>query len=1064
MEATPPTTEAPKTEKESRVKRDFLRKIELEAQEKWENEKVFEYDAPENQEGEKQKYLTTFPFPYMNGRLHLGHSFTFTKAEFASSYQRLKGKNSLFPFGFHCTGMPIKACADKLKKEIETYGNPPVFPVEEEAPVETTPTESVKKEDPTAFHATKAKVQSKSTGAKYQWQIMESNGVPKEEIPKFQDANYWLQYFPPIGKSDLQKFGAGIDWRRSFITTDANPYYDSFVRWQYEILKDLNKVLFGKRYSIYSPKDGQPCADHDRASGEGVLPQEYTLIKQQVWEPLPEKLQSLTGKKVYLVPGTLRPETMYGQTNVWILPEGDYGAFEINDTDVFICTERAARNLAFQGFSKVPGKFNCLLKLKGWDLLGMPVKAPLAKYPLVYVLPMSTISPAKGTGVVTSVPSDSPDDYTSFEELKNKPAYRSKFGITDEMIMPFDVVEIINVPGLGNCAAAQVCKDMKVNGPKDPRLAEAKETVYSKGFYEGKLIVGEFSGRLVKDAKPLIKEKMIASGEAIVYSEPAGVVISRSGDECVVAHSDQWYLNYGEENWRKQVEAHMKNMEFYSPDTRRRFEIALGWLNQWACSRSYGLGTKLPWDEQYLIESLSDSTIYMSYYTIAHLLQGGTFDGSKTGPSGIKPEQLTRKVWNYILLGEAYPEDCGIKEETLKKLRTEFEYWYPVDLRVSGKDLITNHLVFFLYNHLAMFKEDKLPRSIRANGHALLNAQKMSKSTGNFLTLSESVDLYSVDGTRFACADAGDHLDDANISTKGADGAVLRFYTYIKWVEEVLESKDLRTSGDNIFADTVFESEINRIINETEQHYEKTYFREAIQSGWFALQAAKDRYIITVADKGMKKDLILRFIEVQALIMTPVTPHVSEYVWKLLGKTGSVRRALWPVSGKIDEIALKQNDYFNATAHTFRLKREVHMKPKKKGSTEKIPAPTKAIIQVAQAYPEWKQRILTLVKPNYETGTPDDKADLKLISADEESKKHIKKAMPFLAGIRDQFKAQGISALDLKLPYDEKAFLESNAEYLKSTLDVKELEIKYADEDTISKDKCSPGQPNISFE
>lgn len=47
----------------------------------------------------------------------------------------------------------------------------------------------------------------------------------------------------------------------------------------------------------------------------------------------------------------------------------------------------------------------------------------------------------------------------------------------------------------------------------------------------------------------------------------------------------------------------------------------LGWLNQWACSRTYGLGTRLPWDPTYLIESLSDSTIYMAYYTVAHLLQ-----------------------------------------------------------------------------------------------------------------------------------------------------------------------------------------------------------------------------------------------------------------------------------------------------------------------------------------------------------------------------------------------------------------------------------------------------------
>ena len=47
-------------------------------------------------------------------------------------------------------------------------------------------------------------------------------------------------------------------------------------------------------------------------------------------------------------------------------------------------------------------------------------------------------------------------------------------------------------------------------------------------------------------------------------------------------------------------------------------------------------GSKIPWDEQYLIESLSDSTIYMAYYTVAHLLHGGTFDGNRPGPLGVK--------------------------------------------------------------------------------------------------------------------------------------------------------------------------------------------------------------------------------------------------------------------------------------------------------------------------------------------------------------------------------------------------------------------------------------------
>lgn len=65
-------------------------------------------------------------------------------------------------------------------------------------------------------------------------------------------------------------------------------------------------------------------------------------------------------------------------------------------------------------------------------------------------------------------------------------------------------------------------------------------------------------------------------------------------------------------------------------------DATIDWLHEHACCRSYGLGSRLPWDPQYLIESLSDSTIYNAYYTVAHLLQGGVIDGSVVGPAGIK--------------------------------------------------------------------------------------------------------------------------------------------------------------------------------------------------------------------------------------------------------------------------------------------------------------------------------------------------------------------------------------------------------------------------------------------
>ena len=94
------------------------------------------------------------------------------------------------------------------------------------------------------------------------------------------------------------------------------------------------------------------------------------------------------------------------------------------------------------------------------------------------------------------------------------------------------------------------------------------------------------------------------------------------------------------------------------------------WLREWACSRQFGLGTQLPWDEQWVIESLSDSTIYMAYYTIAHLLQGeDNLDGGKGSPVGIKPEQLTDQVWNYIFLRGPPPTDSDLPAATLETLR-----------------------------------------------------------------------------------------------------------------------------------------------------------------------------------------------------------------------------------------------------------------------------------------------------------------------------------------------------------------------------------------------------------
>jgi leucyl-tRNA synthetase len=780
----------------------------------------------------------------MNGSLHAGHSFTASKVEFTAGFSRMVGKRALFPLGFHCTGMPIKACADKLVDDVRRFGNN--FEGYEEEEVENgmvengapvAPVQGQVKDDVTKFSSKKSKAAGKAVKLKYQFQIMLALGIPREEIHKFADASYWLKYFPPLCESDLNGFGARIDWRRKFVTTDANPYYDAFVRWQMNRLKELNKIMYGNRYTIYSPKDGQPCMDHDRTEGEGIGPTEYTALKLQVREWAKEVAESVEGNipkdaKVYFVPATLRPETMYGQTCCFVGPKIKYGIFQVSESEYFIATKRAAWNMAFQGkfydgdhFPRDQSELQPVIELPGSAFIGTLVNAPLSFHTEgVRILPMDSVLATKGTGVVTCVPSDSPDDYATVRDLAKKADF---YGIKKEWA-ELEIVQLIETPSYGNLAAKHLVEMMKINSPKDAaQLAQAKDLAYTEGFYKGKMLVGEFKGQPVQEAKEKVRQFLINSGDAFPFADPSGKVVSRSADECVVAYLGQWFLNYGENDkeWQQTVMGYVNNgLNCYTQETTNQFNANLDWLNRWACARTYGLGTKLPWDKNFLVESLSDSTIYMSYYTVSHLLHSDVF-GSKPGKLNIKPEQVTDEVWDCIFHNTEISEDListsGISRESFQMMRREFEYWYPLDMRVSGKDLIPNHLTFMLYIHTALFPRRFWPRSVRSNGHLLLNGSKMSKSTGNFLTLSEAVKKFGADATRIALADAGDGVEDANFEEKGANSTIMRMHTLKEWIEEVVKDPGLRTGAADSIWDKLFDDEMNTLVHDAKQHYEE---------------------------------------------------------------------------------------------------------------------------------------------------------------------------------------------------------------------------------------------------
>ncbi|KAJ3789356.1 hypothetical protein GGU10DRAFT_404691 [Lentinula aff. detonsa] len=1056
-------------------KRDHLKALEARYQEQWASLHLFEVNAPSPSELQglsksevMQKYpkwFGNFPYPYMNGSLHLGHAFTISKIEFAAGYQRMLGKRVLFPHGFHVTGLPIKASADKLVREMEMFGKD--FEDFERVQAETI-LQAEAEEVPSAesgdavpvdrSKGKKGKLTAKSSGHKYQFQILLSIGVPRSEIKKFADPMHWLVHFPPIAIADHTAFGSRIDWRRKFLTTKANPYYDAFVRWQVNKLYKMGKIKFGERYTIYSPKDGQPCMDHDRQDGEGIGPQEYTAIKSEVleWSAVAKSLVEgkLGGRKVFMVAATLRPETMYGQTNCFVGTSIKYGVFAVNDKEAYLCTYRAARNMAFQGVTEPRGTIDQLLEIDGSQLVGTRIRAPFSINPEVYILPMDNVLATKGTGVVTSVPSDSPDDFQTLTDLRKK----AEFYKIDPSWAAIDPVPVISTPTYGNLTAPAVVKQLKIQSQKDTKqLAEAKEIAYKEGFYNGTMLVGEFKGMSVQDAKPKVRESMIQAGLAFAYAEPEGMVTSRSGDECIVALMDQWYLDYGEPVWRSQVEKHVASMELYGPETRNAFAKTLAWLNQWACARTYGLGSDMPWDPQYLVESLSDSTIYMAYYTVSQLLHENSIDGSKPGPLGITADQMTDEVWEYVFCDGPWPSSTILPQEKADALKHEFNYFYPFDIRSSGKDLINNHLSFALYNHVAIFPPEKWPISIRTNGHLMLNGTKMSKSTGNFLTLRDAVNKFGADACRLALADAGDGIEDANFDEKNGNANILRVHTLLTWCEEIIKDEATLRHGPRNYHDEVFANEINDLINITQSHYDLLNFKDALKFGFYELQSARDWYREVTSDVGMHVDLVRYWVEISALLAAPIAPHFAEHIYlEILKKPTSVQLARWPKpQNPVDSTLVEVGQYMRGTvkmirdAETALVKMLNKNKGKGKGATASFdPKKPKSVrVYVATSFPAWQESCVQAVKDAYdpEADKVDDAKVRTLLTQSGLIKNKL--AMPFVQAFKKrmaQFGAQ--TAFRRTLPFSETTVLTELLPYLKKTLNLVDAEILSVDE------------------
>ena len=780
------------------------------------SERVFEADPDPN----RPKVFVTFPYSYQNGPLHVGHLYTASRADAYARYKRLKGYNVLFPWAWHWTGEAVAGLSDRLRK-----GDQNLIRI-----------------------------------------LREVDGVPEEVIGRFVDPVEVCRHYTSENREVVKAIGFSVDWRREFHTTDLHPYYSRFVRWQYLTLERLGRVRRGSHPVVWCPKCQSPTGDHDRMAGEGVGPTEFTSV-----------LFELDG--LYLAAATLRPETVYGTTNVWVRPDVEYSVVEVNGKRVVL-----SREAAFKLSEQIEGVRE-VGKIRGSDLIGKTVRVPLTGA-AVPVLPAEFVRTDLGTGIVYSVPAHAPYDYAALRDLKRDPSKLKAFGISRELVERLQPISIATTEGLGSMPAVELVESRGIKDQNDPALEELTSFVYSEEFYKGRMNenCGELSGLPVREARDLIKERLGSMGLAFPFYDLTEKVVCRSGDECIVkVVKDQWFLTYSDEDWKEMVRECVRSMNVHPEGVRQWFLNVVDWLKDWPCARKTGLGTRLPFDEEWIVETLSDSTVYMALYTISHYVNSGR----------VRPEQLTYEVLDYVFRGNGdyvqIARSVGIDPEVLQSMRREFEYWYPVDFRFSAKELVPNHLTFFIFQHVALFERSKWPRGVSVNGLVRVEGEEMHKTRGNFIPIKVAISKYGADASRLALLLAAEDMDDPDWRERNA-------IEYRRTLDHLLriahEVSSAEPDGDVKRADRWLLAELGRILRVIEDSMEVTKTRTAANAAVYLMLNAWRRYLRRRG--GSIGPAARTFLRAWAVVLSPFAPFTAEEMNRILGGRDFVARASWP--------------------------------------------------------------------------------------------------------------------------------------------------------------------------
>ncbi|MEM3452353.1 MAG: leucine--tRNA ligase [Candidatus Hadarchaeum sp.] len=856
--------------------------IDAKWQTAWREARLFESEP-----SDKPKFYLTVAYPYVSGPMHIGHGRTYTVPDVIARYKRMRGYNVLYPMAYHFTGTPIVGAAKRVARREPGF----------------------------------VKV------------LTERYRIPPEMLKEFENPRFFANYFARQSelsyRKGMERLGFSIDWRREFTTID--PAYSKFITWQYHKIQSAGLIVKGRHPVKWCPNDGNPVTDHDLLEGEGVEIVEFTLLKYRYGDQI-------------LPAATLRPETVFGVTNLWLNPEVNYVSVRVGD-ESWIVSESAVNKLRQQGFDlgeTKPVKIDFNKK----------VEVPLI-HKMVPILPASFVDPDNATGVVGSVPAHAPYDYVALLELQQNPEPLLKHGIDPEEVAGIRPISLIEVAGFGESPAVDVVRRLGIKHQRDPKLEEATAEVYRNEFAKGRMRdwVPKYAGMPVSQAKIAVREELLAANEgSTMFEFSAKPVTCRCGSPVVVrVVEDQWFLNYADEAWKNKARACLARMHLVPPETREQFEHTIDWLHEWPCTRLVGMGTPAPWAPGWIIESLSDSTIYMAYYTIAHIL--------KT----IDPDSLSDEVFDYVFYGKGDPLDLSrstnIELEKLERMRREFSYWYPLDYRMSANELIPNHLTFHIFHHALLFP-DLCPRGIVNFGIAVLEGQKMSSSKGNIVAINEAVAKYGADTVRLYLMSTVEPWQDFDWRANEALAMQKNLERFVSLAEEIISLPDEKVSSFDQPARWML-SRLQEHIRGATEALDSFETRKATQHAFFMLVQDVRWFMKRESRLEVRAHVLKLVLDVWLRLLAPLVPHICEELWERLGRSRFVSIADWPTV----DVGLVDREAEFAESFLLRVLEDV-------GKITKVmrKEPKKLCLYVA---PEWKWRAFQIAVEHSRAGAVD---------------------------------------------------------------------------------------------